>query len=1064
MIDGARKLFFLTTLLAALGVAGDSQAVVELLYLGGCSGTDDCPAGGPGNLDGNVDPGESMAFDVALRNVGDEDATNVVVTAVPLTPGVTMITGSTMVGTVPAGGGGGGMEQLSYQVDETVACGTPLMFRIEIRSDQQDKDESCGVMIPLACNPCLSGADLVVTGCDVGVDTCALGAGDSNGDADPGESVGIRLSVANEGLGDATNVVATVSTMTAGVMITQDTVMLGDIPAGGGVGSMGTIDFDIDLSVPCGAEILLDVALSSNEGDFMGNCAVPVPAMCQPCAAGPVLALGDCSPTDGCALGGPGDMNMEIDPGESIELELAISNNGGSDATNVTLTASSPTPGVSVVQPSASYGTITPGMTQRPDMPIVFDVDPTVPCGADVRIDVLIESDQGDTMDVCALMVAAPCTVCSDQPALVLNGCQPTDLCPAGGPGDTNGEIDPGETVELRLGLDNLGGGDATNTVITVSTMTPGITITQDTANFGTVRAGDSANTMDRIVFDVDQTVPCGTPIALDVLIETDQGDFMDACQLMVVVACQVCDTMPAGAVFMITGRDVVTDSCAFGGAGDSNGSPEPGETVELTVDILNQGPGDATMAEATLVSLTPGVTVTQPTGSLGDLPAMAVATTDPVFEFTIDEAQVSCGDLLEFRLDFTAVEGDPLSRTLDDLFVPLPCEVCAEPAAYTAVHVASTLATDSCALGGAGDDNGEIDPGETVTFDVEVMNEGPSVATNLQLTLTAITPGVTVVTNSASVGTLASGASGSTMSPFEITLDPVALSCGDPLEFTLDFSADEGVSPSDVVDDLVVAMPCTPCSAPVAFTAVHVASSLVSDSCSEGGAGDMDGMIDPGETLTFDVSVMNQGPGDATNLMVTLAAVTPGLTVNVGTASVGTLASGASGSTMSPFEVSLGTGFACGDALEFTLSFSADEGVSPDDTVDDLAVAMPCTLCDVVAGLPEEVPEVLISCTGADLTIDWVDATDADEYRIYRGTIAALDRTLPMPYDHACIAGALMPPLSNTVPNGCDDPGNVYFLVVGVNATGEGSYGLADEDGDGAGETERPVGTGPCP
>ena len=80
-----------------------------------------------------------------------------------------------------------------------------------------------------------------------------------------------------------------------------------------------------------------------------------------------------------------------------------------------------------------------------------------------------------------------------------------------------------------------------------------------------------------------------------------------------------------------------------------------------------------------------------------------------------------------------------------------------------------------------------------------------------------------------------------------------------------------------------------------------------------------------------------------------------------------------------------------------------------------------------------------------------------ADTYNVYQGTIDNF-RLLP-PYDHGCSESGLTPPLMTTVPTAtCGDRLDLYFLIVGANALGEGPYGF-----DSAGGV-RPPGVPLCP
>ena len=99
------------------------------------------------------------------------------------------------------------------------------------------------------------------------------------------------------------------------------------------------------------------------------------------------------------------------------------------------------------------------------------------------------------------------------------------DSCPSGGPGDGNGIIDPGETVVLPVTLTNTGSVNLTNISGTLSTSTPGVTITDNAATWPDLPVGVSAQSNpNHFSFQVDSSVTCGTTIALGLAVTHAQG------------------------------------------------------------------------------------------------------------------------------------------------------------------------------------------------------------------------------------------------------------------------------------------------------------------------------------------------------------------------------------------------------------------------------------------------------------------------------------------------------------------------------------------------------------
>ncbi|MFQ5670725.1 MAG: M36 family metallopeptidase [Acidobacteriota bacterium] len=101
-------------------------------------------------------------------------------------------------------------------------------------------------------------------------------------------------------------------------------------------------------------------------------------------------------------------------------------------------------------------------------------------------------------------------------------------------------------------------------------------------------------------------------------------------------------------------GQVTVDDS-----AGDGNGFIDPGETISITVELLNpwrSAAKDVASALATLSSTSPDAAVTDPGASYGTIPAQGAATGDS-FTFTVSAA-ARCGGRLSFSVATTSSLG----------------------------------------------------------------------------------------------------------------------------------------------------------------------------------------------------------------------------------------------------------------------------------------------------------------------------------------------------------------------------------------------------------------------
>jgi subtilisin-like proprotein convertase family protein len=110
-----------------------------------------------------------------------------------------------------------------------------------------------------------------------------------------------------------------------------------------------------------------------------------------------------------------------------------------------------------------------------------------------------------------------------------------------------------------------------------------------------------------------------------------------------------------------------------------------------------------------------------------------------------------------------------------------------------------------------------------------------------------------------------------------------------------------------------------------------HVSSSFT-DSCLQGGAGDGDGILDPGETAVLQVTAENTSITDATGVTATLSTTTPGVTITDNVATFPTIPAGGSATSDAPhFTFNVSTSVTCATFIDFTIDYVTNEGSSSD-------------------------------------------------------------------------------------------------------------------------------------
>jgi subtilisin-like proprotein convertase family protein len=155
-------------------------------------------------------------------------------------------------------------------------------------------------------------------------------------------------------------------------------------------------------------------------------------------------------------------------------------------------------------------------------------------------------------------------------------------------------------------------------------------------------------------------------------------------------------------------------------------------------------------------------------------------------------------------------------------------------PHAKYRVH---TLVQDACSAGGAGAGNGIWDAGETVQFSVTLENDGTQTLTGLTATLVPTTPGVTMITPTASYASLAPTGTAVSNAPHFKAVLPASLACGGTISFNLAIASAQGNWAGTLSQALGQLLPGGGTVLDEAFTAGIPATWSVVDGGSGGGA-----------------------------------------------------------------------------------------------------------------------------------------------------------------------------------------------------------------------------------
>ena len=212
------------------------------------------------------------------------------------------------------------------------------------------------------------------------------------------------------------------------------------------------------------------------------------------------------------------------------------------------------------------------------------------------------------------------------------------------------------------------------------------------------------------------------------------------------------------------------------------------------------------------------------------------------------------------------------------------------------------------------GNNNGQLDYGESVTLDVTMKNVGVDAATNVNVTMTTTDPYITITGGSASFGNIAAGATVTISNAFAIE---AAENIPDGYSASLKLNASDG---TEVWESYATVLAHAP--------NLKFSSYVINDA-----GGNNNGFLDPGETASMVVTIQNAGSSNASAVMAQLTSTD--LYVSVITSApqaIGTLAPGITGTATFTVHAAANTPF--GHTAELTLNMTAAMGISQQDVL----------------------------------------------------------------------------------------------------------------------------------
>jgi len=235
---------------------------------------------------------------------------------------------------------------------------------------------------------------------------------------------------------------------------------------------------------------------------------------------GPVLSFYSYQIDDDNSGSSQGNNDGNIDAGETIELRLTLQNTGDEDALNVNATLTSADNNITIIDGFKVFVTIPHGGTGISSQFYVFKINSSCLFSYSATLNLEINSTSGgpwyDNFEIDIVGWGIP--------ALNFYSFQINDDTSGNSQGDNDGNIDAGETIELRLTLQNTGDGDADNVNATLTSVDNNITIINDFQTFATINAWSTGLSSSYYVFKINSSCSVNYDITLDLEINSSNG------------------------------------------------------------------------------------------------------------------------------------------------------------------------------------------------------------------------------------------------------------------------------------------------------------------------------------------------------------------------------------------------------------------------------------------------------------------------------------------------------------------------------------------------------------
>ncbi len=235
-----------------------------------------------------------------------------------------------------------------------------------------------------------------------------------------------------------------------------------------------------------------------------------------------------------------GDLDGLPNPGENIDMVVALTNDGLEGATGVSATLTTTDPLVTIERANSDYGSIAVGAIVEPSSPFRFSISEHAENGHVIDFDILVSDDDGNSWTV-------------PQPDITVDAAEiqfvsltVDDYSPLG---NNNSTLEQDETGMLEFSLENVAMDNLANVNMVLKARISGIAVEDSTSNIDSWGGGVTITTSpDHFLASLPPWMPAATDIPMWLIISGNGNtyDYLDTLEI----------TIPAGGDITFTGPD----------------------------------------------------------------------------------------------------------------------------------------------------------------------------------------------------------------------------------------------------------------------------------------------------------------------------------------------------------------------------------------------------------------------------------------------------------------------------------------------------------------------------